>query len=56
MSTTYTVYMVNFDMTKGTFNTVDEAIAFARKLGFECSILVNTAGKTPLHLCNVKPY
>lgn len=54
--TTYTVYMVNFDMHKGTFNTANEAIEHATKLGFECSILVNVPGKRPLHLCNVKPY
>ena len=54
--TTYTVYMVNFDMNKGTFNSANEAIEHATKLGFECSILVNVTGKRPLHLCNVKPY
>lgn len=54
--TTYSVYMVNFDMIKGTFNSANEAIEQATKLGFECSILVNVPGKTPLHLCNVKPY
>lgn len=56
MMKTYTVYMVNFDMTKGTFNTAQEAIDQARALGFECAIWVNEPGKEPLHLCNVKPY
>jgi hypothetical protein len=54
--TTYTVYMVNFDMTKGTFNTVKEAIDQAKALGFECAIWLNDPGKESLHLCNVKPY
>jgi hypothetical protein len=53
---TYTVHMVNFNMNKGTFPTVDEAIYQAKALGFECAIWVNEPGKDPLHLCNVKPY
>jgi len=53
---TYTVHMVNFNMNKGTFPTVDEAIAQAKSLGFECAIWVNEPNKDPLHLCNVKPY
>jgi hypothetical protein len=48
--------MVNFNLNKGTFDTVEEAIAQAKALGFECSISVNEPGKDPLHLCNVKPY
>ena len=47
---------INFNMNKGTFPTVDEAIAKAKALGFECAIWVNEPGKDPLHLCNVKPY
>jgi hypothetical protein len=53
---TYTVYMVNFNMTKGTFNTAQEAIDQAKALGFECAIWVNEPGKDSLYLCNVKPY
>jgi len=53
---TYTVYMVNFDMTKGTFTTATEAILQAKQLGFECAIWVNEPNKQPMHLCNVKPY
>jgi len=57
MAATYTVYMVNFNMTKGTFNTVEEAINQAKALGFECAIWVNEPNKDgPMHLCNVKPY
>lgn len=52
----YTVYMINFNMTKGTFATADEAIAQARSMGFECAIWVNEPGKDPLHLCTVRPY
>jgi hypothetical protein len=54
--TTYTVHMINFNMNKGTFATVDEAIAQARNMGFECAIWVNEPGKDPLHLCTVRPY
>ena len=50
--TTYTVRMVNFGMNKGTFSTVDEAIAQANALGFEFAIVVNEPGKDSLHLCN----
>lgn len=53
---TYSVYMVNFDMIKGTFDTAEKAIEQAKALAFECAILVNEPGKSPLHLCNVKPY
>lgn len=56
MATTYTVHMINFGMTKGTFPTVEQAVEQARAIGFECSILVNEPGKDPLHLCVVKPY
>jgi hypothetical protein len=52
--TTYTVYMTNFDIVKGTFSTAEEAINYAKTLGFECAIWVNQPGKSaPLHLCNV---
>ena len=53
---TYTVHMVNFNMNKGTFNSVEEAIEHAKNLGFECSIVVNEPGKTPLNLCKIGPY
>jgi hypothetical protein len=54
--TTYTVYMINFGLNKGTFSTAEEAIAHAKALGFECSIVVNEPNKDSLHLCTVKPY
>lgn len=53
---TYTVYMVNFDMEKGTFDSANEAIEYAKSLGFECNIWVNVPGKSPLNLCRVNPY
>ena len=34
----FTVHMVNFNMNKGTFATLEEAVAQARALGFECAI------------------
>lgn len=52
----YSVYLVNFNMTKGTFDTAEEAIAHAKSMGFECAIWVVEFGKDPLHLCTVKPY
>ena len=52
----YTVHMTNFGLNKGTYDTAQEAIQAARKIGFECAIWVNEPGKDPLHLCNVKPY
>lgn len=52
----YTVHMVNFDMNKGSFATLEAAIEHAKELGFECSILVSEDGKRPLHICNIKPY
>ena len=53
---TYTVYMVNFNMNKGTFNTAQEAIDQAKVLGFECAIWVKEPGKDPVFLREVKPY
>lgn len=54
---TYTVFMTNFGILKGTFVTAVEAINYAKTLGFECAVWVNQPGKTAaLHLCNVKPY
>lgn len=47
----YTVYMINFGLNKGTFSTLEEAIAHAKALGFECSILANNE-----HILTVKPY
>ena len=50
---TYTVHMVNFGINKGSFNTLQEAIAHARALGFECAIV----SKDPnVALVMVKPY
>lgn len=37
-SSMYTVFMVNFGMTKGTFAHLEDAIVFAKGLGFECAI------------------
>lgn len=34
----YTVFMVNFNMEKGSFPTLEEAIAYAKTLGFECVV------------------
>lgn len=53
---TFTVHMVNFNMNKGTFLTVDEAVAQARELGFECTIWANEPGKEPQYVCTIKPY
>lgn len=53
---TYTVYMINFGLDKGTFATLEEAINHAKSLGFECAIWVNEPQKRPLNLCVVKPY
>ena len=53
---TYTVRMTNFDMNKGTFPTVEQAVEQAKALGFECAIVVNEPGRASMHLCNVKPY
>lgn len=52
----YTVRMINFDMDKGSFPTLHEAIEHARKLGFQCSISLVLRGQAPLHICNVNPY
>lgn len=52
----YTVHMVNFNLNKGTFLTLQEAIDQARALGFECTIWFNEANKEPQYLCSVKPY
>lgn len=54
--TTYTVYMVNFNMNKGTFNTAQEAIDQAKALGFECAIWANQPGKDSMLYTYVKPY
>ena len=48
---TYTVHMVNFGLNKGSFHTLAEAIAHAKALGFECSIVANNE-----HILTVKPY
>ena len=50
---TYTVYMVNFDLNKGTFNSQEEAIAQAKALGFECTIIANDPSIAPI---TIKPY
>ena len=56
MSKRYTVYMVNFDLNKGSFATLEEALAHAQALGFQCSISLSEEGKIPMHVCNVNPY
>ena len=50
---TYTVHMVNFGLNKGSFHTLEEAIAHARALGFECSIVSSDPSVEPI---SVKPY
>jgi len=50
---TYTVFMVNFGINKGSYNTLEEAIAHARALGFECAIVSNDPIVAPV---SVKPY
>jgi hypothetical protein len=45
--------MVNFGINKGSFGTLEEAIAHARALGFECAIFSNDPG---MELVLVKPY
>lgn len=47
----FTVHMVNFNMNKGTFATLDEAVAQARALGFECAIF-----RDGEFVQSVKPY
>jgi len=49
----YTVHMVNFGLNKGSFHTLAEAIAHARALGFECSIVSTDPNVAPIL---VKPY
>jgi len=56
MTKQYTVYMTNFGLNKGSFPTLEEAIAHAKALGFECSINVKEESKRPLHVCRVRPY
>ena len=50
---TYTVHMVNFGLNKGTFTSLAEAIAQAKALGFECSIVSSDPNFEPI---SVKPY
>lgn len=45
---TYTVFMVNFGINKGSFSTLEEAIAHAKALGFECAIVSNDPGIEPV--------
>jgi len=47
----FTVHMVNFNMNKGTFPTLAEAVAQARALGFECAIFLDGE-----FVQSVKPY
>ena len=49
----YTVHMVNFGINKGTFKSLEEAIAQAKALGFECSIVSSDPNFEPI---SVKPY
>lgn len=51
MMKTYIVYMVNFQMIKGTFSNESDAVAQAKALGFECAIICN--GQV---IRTVKPY
>jgi len=47
----YTVHMVNFNMNKGSFPTLEQAVAQAKALGFECAIF-----KDGEFIRDVKPY
>ena len=47
----YTVHMVNFNMNKGSFPTLEQAVALAKALGFECAIF-----KDGVFIKSVKPY
>ena len=47
----FTVHMVNFNLNKGTFATLDEAVAQAKVLGFECAIFCDGE-----FIQSVKPY
>lgn len=47
----FTVHMVNFNLNKGTFATLDEAVAQAKALGFECAIFCDGE-----FIQSVKPY
>lgn len=51
----YTVHMYNFDITKGSFDSIEEAIECAKATGFQCSIWAVEEGKQPLHICKVNP-
>lgn len=52
----YTVWMTNFNMSKGSFPNLEQAVAHAKALGFECHITLTEKGKNPLHICDVRPY
>lgn len=56
MTATYTVWMVNFNIDKGTFTTLDEAVAHAKKLGFECAIWRKEPDKEYELVRTVKPW
>ena len=47
----YTVHMVNFNMNKAWFSTLEQAVALAKALGFECAIF-----KDGEFIKSVKPY
>ena len=52
----YIVYMVNFDITKGYFDTLEEAISVAKDTGFQCTVSVIEPGKrAAMHVCSVRP-
>lgn len=51
----YRVYMVNFNLYKGTFKTLDEAVDHAKALGFECAIYKQD-NETSVYVRSVKPY
>jgi hypothetical protein len=54
----YTVHMVNFNMNKGTFPTLEQAVAQAKALGFDCAIWKEdpNVASSPEFVKSVKPY
>jgi len=54
--TTYVVYMINFDVYRGTFLTLTEAQDHARTLGFECGIYRNEPGLPSVLMSMIKTH
>jgi len=52
----YHVYMVNFDLFKGTFETLEEAKVRAKDLGFDCAIFKGDLDKVVEVVASVRPY